>query len=45
MYLTTKALQTERKSNGIFPDDVRVLVNAPCQRLNAFAQVHEFIRG
>lgn len=30
----------ERKSNGICPDDVRVLVNAPCQRLNAFAQSH-----
>ena len=30
----------ERKSNGITPNDVRVLVNAPCQRLNAFAQAH-----
>ena len=30
----------ERKSNGATPDDVRALVNAPCQRLNAFAQAH-----
>lgn len=30
----------ERKSNGITPNDVRALVNAPCQRLNAFAQAH-----
>ena len=30
----------ERKSNGINPDDVRALVNAPCQRLSAFAQAH-----
>ena len=30
----------ERKSNGLCSDDVRVLVNAPCQRLNAFAQSH-----
>ena len=30
----------ERKSNGINPDDVRALVNVPCQRLSAFAQAH-----
>ena len=30
----------ERKSNGITPDDVRALVNVPCQRLSAFAQAH-----
>jgi IS605 OrfB family transposase len=30
----------ERKSNGPTPNDVRVLVNAPCQRLSAFAQAH-----
>ena len=30
----------ERKSNGLSPNDVRALVNAPCQRLSAFAQAH-----
>lgn len=30
----------ERKSNGINPDDVRALVNVPCQRLSAFTQAH-----
>jgi IS605 OrfB family transposase len=30
----------ERKSNGITPDDVRALVNAPCQRFNAFTRAH-----
>lgn len=32
----------ERKSNGITPDDVRALVNAPCQKLSAFAQARRF---
>jgi len=35
----------ERKSNVLSTDDVRALVNVPCQRLNVFAQAHEFIRG
>ena len=30
----------ERKSNGLTPNDVRVLVNAPCQRLSVFTQTH-----
>lgn len=38
--LFIKLLLIERKSNGITPNDVRALVNAPCQRLNAFAQAH-----
>ena len=35
----------ERKSNMLTTDDVRALVNVPCQRLSVFAQAHEFIRG
>ena len=30
----------ERKSNGLTPNDVRVLVNAPCQRHSVFTQAH-----
>ena len=30
----------ERKSNGLTPNDVRALVNAPCQRLSAFTQAN-----
>ena len=46
--LTVNILQKyfkERKSNVLSTDDVRALVNVPCQRLNVFAQAHEFIRG
>jgi transposase len=35
----------ERKSNEHCSDDVRAFVNTPCQRLNAFTQAHELIRG
>jgi len=35
----------ERKENWYYQDSVRVLVNAPCKRLNAFSEAHEFIRG
>ena len=35
----------ERKSNGLNPDDVRALVNAPCKRLNAFSQTPFFRWG
>ena len=35
----------ERKSNGLSPDDVRALVNAPCKRLNAFSQTPSFRWG
>lgn len=35
----------ECESEGLSPDDVRALVNAPCQRLSAFAQTPSFSRG
>lgn len=35
----------ERKSNVLSTNDIRALVNAPCQRLSVFAQAYEFIRG
>ena len=35
----------ECESEGLNPDDVRALVNAPCQRLSAFAQTPSFRWG
>ena len=35
----------ECESEGLSPDDIRALVNAPCQRLSAFAQTPSFRWG
>lgn len=38
-------LRNECESEGLNPDDVRALVNAPCQRLSVFAQTPSFRWG